>query len=664
MDISNIQQTLLKGLEQKNTDQLIALSRVLNLIVGKTLIANVTATQPVTAQERAVLLQQTNAALTQLNKQVAITPTPVLKAEIARLTQQQQLVQSPQLKWVDLAVNNRPIVTYSDRPLTPGQNVAIQLQSPQKLVLLNDSVTTEPNSSAISDAADNKTLAPDTAAQNATGKTVTPSTQPSIAASSIEKLLASIPNNTTSVESNNALTANVATGSTSNSTISATNTPNKSPASIEKNLAAYTNELIQKLTPDNADKTQRSRTNAQQVVSENLRNLLPRQDQPNNLLAAITLFQQLPTASRLQLLSPTLEQTLKSLAEQLRSPEQLSTPNLLAQSLKNSGVFFENKLSHIAQPQSDAKKSSPNNQIDTQDTSTRREKTSTENQSPNENKQPENKQLLDKQGLEKLIARHAVAQTYSQDLKGSLLTLLQKVTQALTGTSKPLTNDQVLKLLQQFSQTTGFDQATNATTGKDKTEVQVDLGTFIQQLLNKPVKELSNKELRTQLLVLLQQHTLNSLAKIQLQQLHSLNHELENQDSTQTKASWQLEIPVKYHQDIHHIQLHITREWIDEKHTPERGKSYAKIKQWSVTLRFDLPTSGEFCAQLNVINTQVSATLWAAQEKTFAQTQKQMDGLRKQLENEGIQVNSLQCMRGIPPKKNLALSYSLIDIST
>jgi hypothetical protein len=34
MDITNIPQTLIKGLEQKNTDQLVALSRVLNLVLG------------------------------------------------------------------------------------------------------------------------------------------------------------------------------------------------------------------------------------------------------------------------------------------------------------------------------------------------------------------------------------------------------------------------------------------------------------------------------------------------------------------------------------------------------------------------------------------------------------------------------------------------------
>jgi len=64
------------------------------------------------------------------------------------------------------------------------------------------------------------------------------------------------------------------------------------------------------------------------------------------------------------------------------------------------------------------------------------------------------------------------------------------------------------------------------------------------------------------------------------------------------------------------------------------------------------------------VNMQVSATLWAAREKTFTQVSEHIDGLRKQLESEGMNVKFIQCMRGIPPEKPMALSYSLIDVST
>ncbi len=101
MDITNIPQTLIKALEQKNTEQLVALSRVLNLVLGKTHMAEITSTKPVTEPERAELIKQTAAALAQLNKQISNPNnlTPALKAEMSRLLQQQNLVQSPELKW-------------------------------------------------------------------------------------------------------------------------------------------------------------------------------------------------------------------------------------------------------------------------------------------------------------------------------------------------------------------------------------------------------------------------------------------------------------------------------------------------------------------------------------------------------------------------------------
>ncbi|RYZ98494.1 MAG: flagellar hook-length control protein FliK [Moraxellaceae bacterium] len=286
--------------------------------------------------------------------------------------------------------------------------------------------------------------------------------------------------------------------------------------------------------------------------------------------------------------------------------------------MKNSGVFFENKLNHLI-----------------------------------------TKENTDTQG-----GSHKLNNIYTQDLKGSLLTLLNRVTQELSGSNKPITGEQTLKLFQNLGGNTVAHQTTVTTPLPNKTDISQNLGLLIQELMHKPIKELSTKELRTQLLVLLQQHSVHSLAKIQLQQLHSVNHELDTKDSSAPNSSWQLEIPVKHHNDVHHLHLRVDREWVDEKKESDAEKSTHKIKQWSVTLRFDLPTLGEFCAQLSIVNTQVSATLWATREKTFTEVREHIEGLRKQLEGEGIDVKYLQCMRGMPPPKPMALSYSLIDIST
>lgn len=633
MDITNIPQALIKGLEQKNTEQLAALSRVLNLVLGKTVIATISSAEPVTPSERTELLKQTTAALAQINQQAINKLTPALKAEISRLVQQQNLIQSPELKWINLVVNNRSLLTYSDRPLVAGQAIPVQLQSPQKLVLLDlpDSESTEATETklqptALATTTSNKAPILDSkqaAALNELLKVDTPNLankSASITATSLIKNPDGPPieviSKTTPPESNlNKIAAEKVTIS---------NPPllDSSPQSHAANkLQAYnTKDLpLQFSRPIETKNSNLETTATKTLISEQLRHLLPHRDTPNLLMSAVLQLQQLPIATKAQLFSPSLEQALKSLAEKIRSPEQLVQPRVLAQALKNSGIVFENKLSNLA------------------------------------TKEPQEKNIH-------------LNNTYAQDMKGSLLNLLSKVTQELNPSNKPISNEQTLKLFQNlggavFSPTPGSSIGTGIkfnTTG----DISQTISLLIQELMHKPVKELSNKELRAQLLVLLQQHSVHSLVKIQLQQMHSLNHELDTKDSSTPTASWQLDLPVKHHNEVQHLHLRIDREWIDEKNETEPEKTGAKIKQWSVTLRFDLPTLGEFCAQLAIINTQVSATLWAAREQTFAEVRDHVEGLRKQLESEGIKVKYLLCMRGMPPEKPMALSYSLIDIST
>lgn len=614
MDITNIPQTLIKALEQKNTDQLAALSRVLNLVLGKTVMAEVSSTQPVTEAERTELLKQTAAALAQINKQTinAANVTPAIKGEIARLMQQQNLIQSPELKWVNLVVNNRPLLTYSDKPLAAGQTIPVQLQSPQKLVLLD-----LPEDNAKVDVTlDLKSNLQANVKADLNLLTLT-KTQLTSPASTTNQTQVSIPKDTAAL---NELLKAVTLGTKATSDTTSSQAKN----TLAANTATYSlKDLSQKFSIQSDNKNTNPLTAAAKaVVSENLRNLLPHKDTPNLLLPALAKLQQLPAASRLQLVSPSLEQALKSIATQIRSPEQLSQPKVLAQILKNSGNFFEHKLADTAQKN--------------------------------------NTQAADNN-----TSNNALNTTYKQDLKGALLTLLNRATQDINGDNKPLNSEQTQKLIQQLGSTPFFNPSLgSAGAFVNKGDIAQVLNVFMQQLMLKPVKELSDKELRTQLLVLLQQHSVHSLAKIQLQQLHALNHELDTKDTNTPSASWLVEIPVKHHNEVHQLQVRIDREWVDEQNESEAEKTATKIKQWSVTLTFDLPTLGEFVAQLAIINTQVSATLWAAQEQTFTQVRDHIEGLRKQLESEGINVKYLQCVRGVPPQKPMALSYSLIDVST
>lgn len=618
MDIPNIPSKLIKALEQKNTEQLIALSRVLNLVQGKVVIATVSSVEHVTPQEREQLLKQTAAALTQINKQVINQSnlTPAVKAEISRLMQQQDLIQSPTLKWANIVVNNRPIITYTDRPLTAGQNIPVQMQGAQKLVLLD-----------LSDLEINDLLKitnPTVTNLATKANPVTNTNLDALVKAAIAELKAGVALNITADKNLRALAQTLtelneqsSVKTVGNQALGQLTEATESKNIISTNSTTYTSTketTLKAATELFKANTLEHNSATSKIVGESLRNLLPHKDTPNVLYSAVTQWQQLPTTHRQQLVSPTIEQALKSIAEQIRSPNLLTQPKVLAQIIKNSGVFFENKLNHAVQAGA---------------------------------------------------STNAITRTFMQDQKGALLNLVSKINQELTGENKPLSSDQTLKLLQQVS---AFTAASPATSGGQpatpKSDAALSIALLMQQLMTKPVKELSDKELRTQLLVLLQQHSVHSLAKIQLQQLHSLNQEIDKKESAQTNASWQVEVPVKHHNDVNPLHLRIDREWVDDKNQQENNGNATKVKQWTVTMRFDLPKLGELCSQFSIIDTNISVVLWAAQEKTFKQVREQMDELRKQLESEGINVRQLQCMKGMPTQKPMALSYSLIDIST
>jgi hypothetical protein len=677
MDISKITPNLLQGLEQKQTEQLQVLSRVLDLVVGKTQLATVIATLEVSKPEREVLIKQTTEALAQLQKQQAANPaaaSPALKAEITRLTQQQQLLQSPSLKWVDLLVNNRQLTAYSDRPLKLGQPLLVQLQSPQKLVLLDDAQVDIPEpllkyaaaalqsataktgslslaqlSASLQQLRSPSSTAPGSGSSTPSSQILPPPPpgqlptqvqQPASIQQPASNQTSSAPDAKTSqplgaAGGNNAQASRAPALPDTHSNQSRNNLGESRPQ-----IAVSAQELAKKFSVQPQVRQETTNQPQKTLVNDNLRRLLPHRDAPEQLFTAIQLLQRMSEAKQQQLLPISVEQALKSLATRLRTPSQLGDPKQLAQAIKDSGIFFEKKLQQMAPLSSPA---AENTASGATEKAARAAKQSA--MQPTGEPSPR----------------------IMQDTKGALLNLLNRASQELTG--KPLTSEQAFKLLQQplaQQPSTSFTpHAFTTTVPGQKSELAQMLAVFIRDLINKPVKTTTAKEMRTQLLGLIQQQAQHSLAKIQLQQLQAVHQELEASDTSSPTSSWHLEIPLRHQSEVQQLQLHIAREWTEEKNENDTSApTNTKVRQWSVTLRFDLPTLGEFCAQLAIVGEQVNATLWASCENTYEQARQRLDSLRRQLEDEGIVVKSLQCLLGMPPPKPLSLSYSLIDVST
>src|SRR5690606_3519101 len=153
---------------------------------------------------------------------------------------------------------------------------------------------------------------------------------------------------------------------------------------------------------------------------------------------------------------------------------------------------------------------------------------------------------------------------------------------------------------------------------------------FLQQIPQRSHQELSTKTLRNQLLMLMQQHTLLGLGKIQLQQTHTLGQQLNNAESSAVGQSFIFDIPVRYGADIHQFHLQLRQEWQEEKDNDKR-KSSGKVKQWMAMLKFDLPQVGGVYVQLQAGQDNLSVSVWADRQETLALARAKMNRLKEQL---------------------------------
>jgi hypothetical protein len=580
-----------QAVAQPQTEQLANLSKLIGITVGNNVLAEVEKVEAISPQQREELLKRTQEVLMQLHRSPV---TPAIKAQITQLLEQQQLLNSAETKWVHLLINGRPLLTYTDKPLLAGQSVPVQLSDAQRLVLTDALLSPK--------SAESLARATATAIQGAALDAVRSAT----------------------LSTQAALTQSVLTAT--GKTVLA---DGPDQAGLFKNN--QNNILNNILTNSQSSAQDNTRLQTQALLATALRNLLPQKDQPQQLYSALPAIQQLPLTSRQELLSNSLQQALKTVADQLRSPLQLSNPKLLQMIVKNSGVFFEHKLATNLADNNSAGNNSTGSNIKPGTT-------------------PINPGVI------------LTNRLTTQDLKGALLQLLNRINQELSNAAK--TPDVPRVNLPGSSTTLNASLAALTQPGTLLPQQHLPgLMQLLHQIPQRSAPELSNKVLRTQLLMLLQQHTLGSLAKVQLQQLHTLNHQQNQADTAQPTQSWLLEIPVKQGHDVQTMEIRLQQEWVeDEKESSENTDK--KIRQWSVTLSFKLPDAGGFYAQLTVVNDTVSAKLWAEQEGTLNEAKLKLNNLREQLEAQGVVVKQLQCVQGTPPATTISLQYSLVDVTT
>lgn len=556
-------------------DNAAVLTKIAGLPQGQIVDVMVEKVATITPEQRDALLKQLNEQMQQLQK---APQTPAVKAQIQQLNEQQQLLQSPQLKLVTLQLPDRPLLTYTDKPVVAGQTLQVILsQQGQRLAIVGMPAPLQ--------------TTPTTTPATATGQ------QP------VENSLRNLLNIASSL---------------------------LFPAAQENKAAplnsAPTNNLANTQSNPTANVQPLDKLALQQALVETLRQVLPLRDVPTEIFQALPIIQQLPTNVRQLLLPATVQQALKSFAEQLRSPAQLSNPQVIPLALKNSGTFFEQKVaSQMLQTPPTGEAAAGNNK-----------------------------------NVVSLQLTH-------QDLKGALLHLLSQLRQEsgvslrLSDIPNPSSPPPAAPSATQQHAVEAYTSRGGAEAALKLPEMPQGLLSFLQQIPQRSHHELSAKTLRNQLMMLMQQHTLLGLGKIQLQQTHTLGQQLANADGNTAAQSFIFDIPVRYGADIHQFHLQLRQEWLEEKDS-EKRKSSSKVKQWMAMLRFDLPHVGGVYVQLQA-GQDLSVNLWADRQETLALARSKMNRLKEQLEAEGITLKNFQCLNGLPPDYQQTLNYSLVDVT-
>ena len=484
-------------------------------------------------------------------------------------------LKSASLRLVELQVNNRSVLTLTEQPLKAGQQVTVHTAGGR--LDIQPQLNNRPNQTQPPANAGQAPLPTSPSGQRAS-TAPTPAPTPSHAAQ---------PN-----------TSSIASG--------IRQTGSEAPPPPQQQAPA----------PSSVSSTPRPLTTAQQeVLQQALRTQLPQFSSPAQSLAEPALAAQLVHSllqQRIgnpirQQIPANLQQALRTVAMQLRTPEQLSQPANIKKAILDSGLQLENRLT----------------------------KTGVQAGAANRNTG---------------ASQSLPSNTLQSDSKAALLKTLHHASVRPTSTpaaspnaapppAPPLSQEAGKQLLMQIKQLlsgSGIEQQRHSIT--------------------------INAEQITQLVQQQMSLAINRVLLLQLQSiLRSQGNERADPIPTQ---HLQLEIPVRYGNEAHTISMYLDEDWVDDYSGQGSDSPAQKVRQWLVKLSFDLPDAGSFHAHITVLSDSVSASLWAEQDSTLAEAKRLLHGLRQGLEKDGIDVKQIECFAGKPVADQIKLEYALVDIKT
>lgn len=167
-----------------------------------------------------------------------------------------------------------------------------------------------------------------------------------------------------------------------------------------------------------------------------------------------------------------------------------------------------------------------------------------------------------------------------------------------------------------------------------------------------------------QLKAAMQQQVGQSLARIQTQQMRTLNNQLLDPDAPQ---QWHLDIPLRLPEGYGNLYLHLFEPRLppEPEKEPEKKEPRRQSKaRWRVFLELMLDELGGLSAEISVLEKDLEITLWTEGSTLRERANAHLRELKQDLEQQGMVVRELQCSQHPPPAQKVQLDYALIDIKT
>lgn len=151
------------------------------------------------------------------------------------------------------------------------------------------------------------------------------------------------------------------------------------------------------------------------------------------------------------------------------------------------------------------------------------------------------------------------------------------------------------------------------------------------------------------------------LSRIQATQLNSV---LSTQTSGESLPAntWMFELPAWSGQQLSLFQVRIEEQPQSQANSKDEERNAESV--WRITLSFNLEPLGPLYSLVRIQKGKVSSSFWTEREDTLDLLERELPHLRQALSKLGLEVETLEALRGVPSFTETRLETQLVDIRT